>query len=202
VDRATVGAFSEIYKSFKNKYLPDPAYNIEQPSPEGKRPDFFINNLDSTTNRLGLVLNTIQRSPSASTLYVPLSALHPEAVLAKDIVLRAACIQTGCVMPKVLALSSNFCLARASSSLCSEITDAFLRTNLYGLSFTVANLGLRTHPASSYLITLPLSYKIRAISKVTFTEFPKTAGRFNVTYQAGSGGIIEQSSINFTGTEW
>lgn len=195
-------SFTKIFDELKKTKLKDPSYSIGSPSIEGKFKENIINNLDSGNNRLGISLDTVPRGPSMANMFVPITQLQNEGTLVKDVLIRAACIQSGCVLPEFYSLVTNICLVKATAPLCSKDSLNFIAQRVYGLSFSLLNIGLRTHAASRYSIILQESARLVKLAIVNFTAAARTTGNISVSFQTTETGGLMYSAIDVTGKLW
>lgn len=189
-------------KSFEIFYkakLKDAAYDVSSPSANSRRQDFILNNLDSDVKRLGISFNSIARESPGIPLFVPTTVLSPQAVLAKDLVLRSSCIQTGCLQPEFFQLASNICQIRAAAKLCAGITSSSQRATVKGLSFRIANIGLKSQPRTSFALTLQSSAKLLLLAKVDYDKAERCSGKPSVVFSSEADSTIKYSLVEASG---
>ena len=192
-------SFTKIFDDLKKK-LKDPSYSLSSASIEGQLSENIINNLDSSKNVLGISLNTVPRGPSMANMFVPITQLQNDATVVKDIVIRAACIQSGCVLPELYSLATNVCLVKTTAPLCSKDDVRFLKDRLYGLSFSLLNIGLRTNSASRYSVALQASARLVMLASVNFTAALRASGNISVSFKKTETGDLVYSAIDIVGT--
>ena len=200
IDRALVSSLKQIFNEYKQRKLIDPSYSLEGPSLEGKKKEFLINNIESVYKPLGISISTIMSSTSYTSMYVPITYLLSEVTFVKDIILRAICIQSNCVLPQIIMLGDKVCLMKATSSLCSDNSNGPSLNGHHGLSFSITNLGMRQQLATSYQITLSSKQKLVSLSRVYFSNITTTNSVVDIYYQRASDGSLNHSSISIAGS--
>lgn len=113
--------------------------------------------------------------------------------------MRAACIQNGCILPEVYQLVDNVCRVKMTAGACGGTAESNKDLGYKGLSFSIANIGLRSQTAASYAITFPGNSKLVQLSTAMFVSASRSDGKISVQFQSDDTGSAALSKINLVG---
>lgn len=163
-----IDAFEKLVRVFKNTSESLASFGSSKLSDR----DYILNNLlkDGSTHIVGVDTFNLQQS---ETYFVSAMALTSSLNTTNGLILRVACLQSGCILPTFKSFVNNVCRAKATKTFCDNVEEEYKdkKASMHLLNFTVVNFGNKEFPRTTYVLSIPNSHIIVKLQTIKIANF-------------------------------